>query len=156
MISNSTPLICLAKIGRIDVLRKVFGKVVIPRQVLEEVLTEGKEGSREINECVEEGWIEVARVRSKKDYGVDKGENAVINLALELKDEVLIDDAKAIRVLRVLGLNYFRITSLVLLALKKGVLEKGEAKEIIYDLVSNGYWLSSSFLARIIGAIEKF
>ncbi|MBC7090737.1 MAG: hypothetical protein H5T50_02330 [Nitrososphaeria archaeon] len=41
-VSNSTPLIYFAKIGRLDVLRVVFDKIFIPEAVFEETVIRGK------------------------------------------------------------------------------------------------------------------
>lgn len=42
VVSNATPLIYLAKTGRIDLLTKVFGKVFIPQAAKVEVVDSGK------------------------------------------------------------------------------------------------------------------
>jgi len=53
------------------------------------------------------------------DFNLGKGENSAINLALDKKDTIIIDDAQAIKVIKSLNISYFRTTSLILLALKK-------------------------------------
>jgi len=51
VVSNSTPLISLAKINRFDLLKAIFSKVHIPQGVYEEVVVEGEglAGAREVN-----------------------------------------------------------------------------------------------------------
>ena len=51
VVSNSTPLIALANIGRFSILRKLFAQVHIPQAVLSEVAGDKKRraGSREIS-----------------------------------------------------------------------------------------------------------
>ena len=39
--SNSTPLIALSKIGKIELLREYFGQIYIPKAVYEEVVVNG-------------------------------------------------------------------------------------------------------------------
>ncbi len=40
-VSNSTPLIALSKIGKIELLREYFGQIYIPKAVYEEVVVNG-------------------------------------------------------------------------------------------------------------------
>ena len=50
VVSNSGPLIALAKVGKLYVLRELFGKIIIPRAVWVEVVEKGrgKPGSDEV------------------------------------------------------------------------------------------------------------
>ena len=43
IISNSSPIIHLAKIGRLNLLQEFYGTLIIPKAVYEECLTEGKD-----------------------------------------------------------------------------------------------------------------
>ena len=47
VVSDTTPLISLLKIDRIDLLEKLFGQVLIPQAVFEELTAD------EVRECVE-------------------------------------------------------------------------------------------------------
>ncbi|GAI06844.1 unnamed protein product, partial [marine sediment metagenome] len=42
VVSDSTPLIYLGKIGRLDIIRDVFQKIYIPEAVFDEAVTQGK------------------------------------------------------------------------------------------------------------------
>ena len=39
IVSNTTPLSELAKVGQLDLLQKLFGKIIIPQEVYNEVTT---------------------------------------------------------------------------------------------------------------------
>lgn len=39
--SNSTPLIALSRIGKLELLREYFGEIHIPKEVYKEVVTRG-------------------------------------------------------------------------------------------------------------------
>ncbi len=43
IVSNAEPLIHLAKIGRLNLLKDIFNEIVIPKTVKEEVIDKGKE-----------------------------------------------------------------------------------------------------------------
>ena len=57
VISDTTPLISLLKINRIDLLEKLFGDVLIPQAVLEELTID------------ERFRLEADRIRQKKFIG---------------------------------------------------------------------------------------
>ena len=80
MISNSSPLIFLSKIGELDILRKLFVKIKIPSSVKEEVLIEDKIGGEFIKEAIEEGWIKIEDPKKTLELSLGKGENSVISL----------------------------------------------------------------------------
>ena len=41
--SDASPLICLAKVGKLYLLREIFGEVVIEEEVKQETIERGKE-----------------------------------------------------------------------------------------------------------------
>jgi len=43
IIANSTPLVALAKIGKIDLLKEIYTRIVIPEAVYEEVAIPGRQ-----------------------------------------------------------------------------------------------------------------
>ncbi|MDL1958232.1 MAG: hypothetical protein LWX01_06825 [Deltaproteobacteria bacterium] len=45
VVTDSTVLIGLAKIGKLDLLRKIFSKVYIPQEVFKEVVEKGRKSA---------------------------------------------------------------------------------------------------------------
>jgi predicted nucleic acid-binding protein len=74
VVSDASPLINLARVGRFDLLTAFYGRIAIPQAVYDEVVVRGqrRDGSREIKDA---SWIEVH---------VPQGELAVRALAAEL------------------------------------------------------------------------
>ena len=56
VVSNSTPLIALARINRFDLLRKLFNEINIPLAVYDEVVNAGK-GRAGVSEVENADWI---------------------------------------------------------------------------------------------------
>jgi predicted nucleic acid-binding protein len=84
-VSNSTPLIALSKIGKLNLLREYFEKISIPKAVYDEVVVKGGVlyGAEEVAEA---DWIMVEdvgnslAVESLSIY-LDAGESEAIVLA---------------------------------------------------------------------------
>lgn len=154
MICNSTPLICLAKIGRLGLLKELFGSIIIPEEVKKEILIEGKEGYDIIKQAIEDGLIKVHAVKKRLELDLGKGENAAISLAYELKDELIVDDAHAVRAARVLGLDVLRTTSIILMCVKKKIFDKKECLNVVNELIEIGYYISPRVYVRLVEGLK--
>lgn len=101
VVSDTTPLISLLKINRIDLLEKLFGDVLIPQAVFDE-LTVNERFRLEADEIRQKKFIVVKPVNNpesasilKRAAGLDQGESEAIVLSDELKaDLLLMDEAK--------------------------------------------------------------
>ena len=67
VISNTSPLIFLAKMQRLAVLRQLFEKIYVPKAVYDEILISGKEDStvKQVNDHVLDSKIEVLMLKMK-------------------------------------------------------------------------------------------
>ena len=124
MISNATALICLSKINKLELLRKVHSAIIIPSAVKAEVLIEGKEGYASINNAIKNGWIRVIEPKKNINLGLGKGETQAISLAMERRDSIILDDAVAIKAAKALDISVLRTTTVVFTALKKKIITK--------------------------------
>jgi predicted nucleic acid-binding protein len=101
VIADTSPLNYLVLIGAIDVLPRLFGRVIIPAEVLGEL--QHPETPQQVLDWSAHlpDWIEVvpsSTVRIPSDLaGLDAGECAAIALAAEYGEQalLLIDDARA-------------------------------------------------------------
>jgi hypothetical protein len=104
-ISNAGPLIHLAQIGCLEWLTDLFEKVIIPIEVYNETVLEGKKNNCAdailIEKMIKNGFIEVYGEESKiervfQSEFLHEGELSTINLALSLGEEIiLLDDEEA-------------------------------------------------------------
>ena len=86
IVSDASPLICLAKAGKLYLLKEMFGKVLIEEEVKRETIDQGiEEGAPDasvIEDAVKDGWIEVEKVEEVKSFsGIHKGEGNSILFA---------------------------------------------------------------------------
>lgn len=98
VVSDTTPLISLLKINRIDLMEKLFGAVMIPTAVFDE-LTADKRFQLEANQITQTKFIVVKPVTNpesasvlKRATGLDQGESEAIVLTDELKADLLLMD----------------------------------------------------------------
>lgn len=109
IICNTSPLQYLHQLGRLDLLERLAGNVVVPTAVASE-LAEGRRRGVDVPNPVLLPWVSLREPRSHcvlpliTDLG--SGETAVLMLALEIQDAVVIlDDGLARRHAQRLGLR---------------------------------------------------
>lgn len=147
LVSNTGPIIGLAKIGRLDLLNNLVGEVLIPPFVHKELF--GKVGSEAV--MIEEGlrnFINVAEVTATERSveavlsELDEGERQAIALAFGLGGDVLllIDDRAGRQAAKRLGVPVTGLVGLLLLAKEKGLVNRVEP--LIRKLRESGYWIS--------------
>ncbi|MBU4492516.1 MAG: DUF3368 domain-containing protein [Euryarchaeota archaeon] len=122
IVSNSSPLIALAKIEKLDIIRY---DIVIPKAVFDEITKPKKEYVKELYKWSND---KVTEVKNKKaveylELIIDRGEAETIVLAEELNaGAVLIDDLKARKIAKLRGLNVIGTIGILLDAKEKGVI----------------------------------
>ncbi|MBD1933744.1 MULTISPECIES: DUF3368 domain-containing protein [Cyanophyceae] len=145
VVSDTTPLSELAKVGRLTLLQDIFGRVIIPLEVYNEVTT----GTHPAVTAVQSAsWIEVQSVTDinkvltlQTDTGLDLGECAAIVLAQELgANRLLIDERTARREAQVRGLPVIGTIGILLLAKQRSHISS--VKEVLDDLIANGTRIS--------------
>lgn len=165
VVSNSTPLIYLAKIGKLDLLKKLFGKIIMPKAVYEETVVRGLEkgfsDARVIDDGLRDGWMVVRETKPSDKLirfapELDDGEIEALALAEQVKAElVLIDDAAARAIAESIGLRPKGTVFVLLLATKRRFVSKREAKSMFVDLIESGFRLAPDIYARILRELEE-
>lgn len=150
MISNATPLICLAKINRLDILQKLFTKVFVPQEVKDEILLDDKQGYFVLLEAFDSGWFEVQNPKKQFTLHLGKGETAAIALAKERKDSIILDDAAAMKAAEALNISTIRTTTVLFLAVEKRIIKKEEALILLNKLIEDGYYIAPQYYTKIL------
>lgn len=161
VVSNSTPLIFLAKIGKLHYLEKIFERILIPEEVYSEAVIEGKErrypDSILIEELVKKGFILVKNVKITvlKDAPIDEGEKAAVSLALrENIKNIMIDEGKVRRMAKLLGLKARGSLWVLSKFYEKDLISKEEFKKSVFDLLSKGYRIREEILIELLQELE--
>jgi uncharacterized protein len=146
---NTSPLIFLAKLDRLNLLRKSADKVLVPSAVLREIREQPDEATQRIEQALP-SWLEVRSVEKPELVEVlradlDLGEAEVIGLALQTRAErVVMDDLDGRRFARRLGLDLVGTLGLLLAARLRG--ELASLQEEIELLRRQGFRISDGLI----------
>lgn len=151
VVCDSTILIGLSKIGRLDLLREVFSRISVPQEVFHEVgkRGEGKPGSKSIKDT---DWIEIIPVKDTTQVdllmlSLDKGEAEVLALAKQLRaDLILADEEKARKSAVLAGYDVMGLLGLFVLAKKFGLID--QVRPLIGELKRNKFRISDRIVSE--------
>ncbi len=129
VVSNTSPVLNLAIIDQLSLLRQQFEEIWIPSAVLEEMrVEEDLPGSQAVRDAMEAGWLRVEEVKDRSlvqvlQRDLDKGEAEAVALALQMKAEwTLLDEREGRRVAKSLGLKVTGVLGILLRAWREGEL----------------------------------
>ena len=150
VVVDTSPLIALDRIGYLYILKELFGAVIRPQSVADELIA-GRRIYGGSSELFDADWIEnhadPAEIIFRKELGA--GETAAIILAKKLNaDLVLLDDLAARNVATQLGLSVSGTLGILLAAHKKGRLP--DLKSALSTLTDCGFRLSDDLRRTIL------
>ncbi|MDX2211826.1 MAG: DUF3368 domain-containing protein [Oculatellaceae cyanobacterium bins.114] len=154
--SNTSPILNLAIVDQLELLRQQFGEILIPHAVLDELkVNEERPGSQAIRAAISSGWMKTQEVSNEPlaqllKQTLDRGEAEAIALAIELKaDWTLLDEREGRKVAKSLGLNVTGILGILLRAKQLGELES--LQPVIDNLINKaGFRIAPELLAHIL------
>jgi predicted nucleic acid-binding protein len=121
VVSNTTPIISLASIGKLGILKELFNEIIIAETVYNEIKAKKSYGYEE----VESEYITIKAIQGKiyQDLllnQLDVGETDTILLAKEINaDFVIIDENLGYKIAKNSRLNVVRTLSILLKAKPK-------------------------------------
>jgi predicted nucleic acid-binding protein len=128
IVSDSTTIITLLNIQRVDILENIFDEVYIPKTVYDEVVIEEDvilKSSFFVKKEIEDKVFCKLLSRS-----LDTGESEAIVLAKEMELSLIIDEKKGRKIASNLGINIMGLLGLLLLNYKKGHLPEDEVLKV--------------------------
>ena len=145
VVSDTTPLISLLKINRLELLERLFGDVMIPTAVFDE-LTVDKRFRTEADQIRQKSFIVVKPVNNqesasvlKRATGLDQGESEAIVLTDELEaDLLLMDEAKGRSVSAQMGLKIMGTIGILMATYEEDELTSDEVRACINGLQRAG------------------
>jgi len=148
IISNTTPILSLLKIGKLNLLEKLYGKIIVPVAVYIEI--EKGKNKPYYHDLKLIDWIEILKIKNpdSKDYFIDldEGEAEVLILSKELNaDLVIMDEIMGRRYAKQLGFNLTGTIGILLKAKEKEFIKS--IKESLTELVEKGTWLNPKLIS---------
>ncbi len=158
VIVNSTPLIVLCGIGRLDILREMYQEIYIPYAVFQEVTA--KDDSVCVQICSTGDWIHVEQIHDyseKKMYKakLHDGEVEVMILAQEKDaDLVVLDDNAAKKTAKYLGLTVTGTLGVLVKAKQQGKIE--EISPLLLEMRKNGFYVSNTVERMVLEQVGEY
>lgn len=152
VVSDTSPLLNLALIGRLDLLKSQFSSIVVPEQVWREI-TEGEDDLDELQSLRDQGFL--IRVKPGREdlyteiaHELDVGEAAAITYAIESDaDLTLLDERDGRRVARRHGLQITGVIGVLLRGEREGTVE---LKAELDALRSHGFWIADDLYREVL------
>ncbi|OAV42611.1 DUF3368 domain-containing protein [Lewinella sp. 4G2] len=147
IIADSSPIIALIGIQRLDLLRDLFDTVIITDVVRGEIYHSLPD------------WIQVETNYSKTLYEsfrerLDAGEASALAIASDIDDaRLIIDEIKGRKQAASLSISFIGTIGLVILAKQRGLIKNG--KDVLQDLVDDGFWLSDTLFEKALLAMGE-
>ena len=154
VVSNASPLINLARIGNLDLLRHLYSELVIPEAVWHQVVIEGagQPGAAQVK-ASDRIKVQVAgdkRLVRVLRQELDAGEAEAIVLALEREADLLLMDERSGReTARHLGLRYAGLIGVLLEAKRRRLIPAIKPQlDILRDIA--GFRIGAALYLRVL------
>ena len=141
ILSDTSCLILLDKIGKLDLLGDLFGNIIITKLILDEF-------AQEIP-----GFVKIESSKNSKyqkilEATVDYGEASLIALSLEIENPLIIlDDRKARQLANELGIKVTGTIGILITAIDKGLIT--DVYSLIDDINSSNFRISDVYLDEL-------
>ena len=164
VIADAGPLIALARIDALALLRKLFGRVCITATVRDEILPAAAvfPDTDVLVRTLSEDWIEVVDVPQDEwrplNPGVDAGEASAIRIACHWRDAgdsvlLVIDDRAGRMEARSRGITLIGTAAVIGLSKTEGLVPA--ARPLLERLVQSGYYVGPSVIAAVLAGVGE-
>ena len=156
VVADTSPLNCLIRLGRPDVLREIYGRVLVPHAVLMEM--QHPEAPAEVRAWASAApaWLEAMQVRqldASLAAELGAGEREAISLALEVHADVLLIDERAGR--REAEVRHLEVAGTLAVLLQASLRGYFDLAEAMAQLREHGFRASPSIEAVMLAKYEQ-
>ena len=156
VVSNTTPIISLLKVGKLEILKELYQELFIPYEVYLEI--EAGKNKEYYTDLTKVEWIRVVKIQSEKSLlfflDLDKGEAEAIVLANEVNaDLIILDETLGRFHAKHVGLNVTGTIGVLLKAKETGIIDK--IKPVLYELLLKGIWLSEKLIKQTLAKASE-
>jgi predicted nucleic acid-binding protein len=159
VVSDTSPVLNLARIGRIELLQQLYHEVLIPSGVYEE-LAASQRTLPPVIDLVLKPWIIVATANDRSRVqelrkDLDAGEAEAIVLAIERgADVLLIDERRGRRTATAAGLTVTGLLGVLVRAKRAGLID--QAKPVLDELIQVArFWIGPDLYAEVLAELGE-
>jgi len=162
VISDSSTLIHLGRIGRLGLLKEMFGVIVIPPAVWHEVVIEGggRPGVADVRGAREAGWIQIREPEDMRLLQIlkselDIGEAEAITLTVETHaDLLLLDESEGRRIAEIYHLPKTGVIGILIRAKLEGRIESLR-RELDALRQEGRFWIADTLYFKALDAVGE-
>ena len=153
VVSNTTPILSLYKIDKLNLLQSLFGQVYVPMAVYDEIAVTGK-GKQGHDELEKVDYILIREIKNVFAANLlrsqlDRGEAEAIVLAGELGAKILLlDEKKARRIAQAGTQSVIGTLGILQTAKNRGLIT--DIKTPLDSLIANGVWIDKSLYSLVL------
>ncbi len=152
VVSDTSPINYLTLIGHVGLLHELFGEIVIPASVFQELSDPAAPAEVQRLLSVRPDWLKVVEIETNVTSALghlDPGERDAILLGLRMRAEfVLIDEAKGREAARAHGLRVVGTIGVLERAVRKGLVD---GPEVAASLKATSFRATPKLLAFLAG-----
>lgn len=165
VVTNAGPLMALAKLGILHLLDQLYGKVLMPVALYDEVVLRGMEqgfsDSLQVKLAIQQKHLVVKAVKKQSAdiiaLPLHEGEKETLSLSIKHKaDLVLLDDMLARSEAQALGFSVKGTLGVITKGYRKEVLSLDEVR-IIFDSIieRNDIWIAEGLCRRVFDGLKN-
>jgi predicted nucleic acid-binding protein len=167
IVADATPIVYLAKIGKLDLLRQLYEGVIVPPKIRKELFAGKHPEVPVVEEAFDVGWLEGRALnQSAKNFlsrqlrnapGLHQGESQAIALSYDGHLPLIIDedDKTGRRIARVWGVEVKGTLRVILEAYEARLIEHEEARKLFRALLGEQFRVSAGVYERALALLEK-
>ncbi|MGB9442293.1 MAG: DUF3368 domain-containing protein [Desulfobacterales bacterium] len=158
IVCNTSPLILLAKIHRLDTLIRLYRQLMIPKAVADEIGNKPGEENDQVQALLKKGTLQLKQVSEKilAELPIDlgRGEREAIALVIDSgADLVILDDRQGRLVSRDRGLSVTGTVGVLIEAKERGFIPS--LRPEMDRLIEAGMWINEVFYHRILKEYDE-
>ena len=158
VVADAGPLIALAKIDQLSILKNHFVEITITEAVREECFVNDGDDAQRIRECIQQGWIKIVsnpELINIHSRSLGMGEKTSIEFAMQTNGPVLLilDDALARKKASAFCITIVGTVMLIYKAEQKQYLNN--ADDLVKELIARGYRVDDYVIQAVKQQLKK-
>jgi hypothetical protein len=151
VVSNTTPILSLLKLSRLDILKDLYTQIFIPLAVFQEIeIGKSKTYYKDLSKI---DWINIQHTQDKNAtryfLDLDAGESEAIVLATEIEADLLLMDEKLGRFYaKHAGIKVTGTIGVLIKAKNQGLIKC--LKPLLLELIERDVWISKSLIREVL------